>query len=203
MNRLRPTLVALIVLGLVACGSSGGDVADPITTSPAEAALAGQLDELGAAVDTWRTADSIAVARVAAETAANLVVGPNGPGYGDRNDDGTVSGETDAGILPGLDGTPDGVATALATNACVESDVLGGSWDDPAGRWAEMEQAIDTWRPDSNTMPSLASHPMRVVGWGTFTLDTDPAAPDALDLAHEYAGHAALHVVISADALTC
>jgi hypothetical protein len=143
------------------------------------------------------------VARVAAETAANLVVGPNGPGYGDRNDDGTVSGETDAGILPGLDGTPDGVATALATNACVERDVLGGSWDDPAGRWAEMEQAIDTWRPDSNTMPSLASHPMRVVGWATFTLDTDPAAPDALDLAHEYAGHAALHVAISANALAC
>ena len=44
---------------------------------------------------------------------------------------------------------------------------------------------------------------MRVVGWSTFTLDTDPASQDALDLAHEYAGHAALHVDISADALSC
>ena len=66
-----------------------------------------------------------------------------------------------------------------------------------------MTTAIEAWRPDANTMPTLASHPMRVVGWATFTLDTDPDAPDALDLAHEYAGHAALHVAISADALTC
>ena len=203
MRRLRSPLAALLLATLVSCGTSGDDVADPVTRSPAEAALAGQLDELGAAVDAWRTADSITAASVAAETAANLVVGPNGPGYGDRNGDGAISGETVAGILPGLDGTPDGVATPLATTACVERDVLGGSWDDPAGRWDEMEQAIDAWRPDSNTMPTLASHPMRVVGWATFTLDTDPAAPDALELAHEYAGHAALHIAISADALAC
>ena len=59
------------------------------------------------------------------------------------------------------------------------------------------------WRPDDNTMPALASHPMRVVGWSTFTLATDPNAPEALDLADEYASHAALHVAVSADALAC
>ena len=203
MNGLRLAPGALIVLALSACGSSGGDVADPITTLPAEAAFAARLDELGAAVEAWRAADSIAVAQVAAETAANLVVGPNGSGYGDRNGDGTVSGETLAGILPGLDGTPDGVATPLATTVCVERDVLGGSWDDPTARWDEMNAAITAWRPEANTMPTLASHPMRVVGWSTFTLDTHPSDPEALDLAHEYAGHAALHVAISADALAC
>ncbi len=203
MSGVRSTLVALMVVGLVACGSSGSDTSDPATTAPGGAALAARLDELGTAVDAWSAADSIDEARLAAETAANLVVGPNGPGYGDRNGDGVVSGETVAGILPGLDGSPDGLAGALEDNPCVERDVLGGSWDEPAARWDEMNSAIAAWRPDANTMPTLASHPMRVVGWSTFTLDTDPAAADALHLAHEYAGHAALHVAISNDALAC
>ena len=203
MRGVRCTLVALVTVGLTACGSSGSDTSVPDTTSPGGAALAIRLDELGTAVDAWRTADSIEEARLAAETAANLVVGSNGPGYGDRNGDGVVSGETVAGILPGLDGSPDGLAGALADNACVVRDVLGGPWEEPAARWAEMNSAIEAWRPDANTMPTLASHPMRVVGWSTFTLDADPAAADGLDLAHEYAGHAALHVAISNDALAC
>lgn len=41
-----------------------------------------------------------------AETAANLVVGPNGPGYGDRDGDGEVGGSTSRGVLPGIDGSP-------------------------------------------------------------------------------------------------
>jgi len=85
---------------------------------------------------------------VAAETAANLVVGPAGPGYGDRDGDGTVNGESDDGVLPGLDGTPAGLASPLAANECVERDVLGGSWDDPGDRWDTMLTAIDDWRPD-------------------------------------------------------
>jgi hypothetical protein len=161
------------------------------------------MAEIDAAVAEWGDASSIVDAQVAAETAANLVVGPNGPGYGDRNGDGVVSGEAAAGVLAGLDGTPDGLATPLADNECIERNVLGGSWDDPAARWDEMGAAIDAWRPDANTMPTLASHPMRVVGWSTFTLDTDADDPDALDLAHEYAGHAELHVTITVDAIEC
>ena len=109
-----------------------------------------------------------------------------------------VNGENAAGLLPGLDGTPTGSATPLAGNECVAADVLGGSWADPGERWGEMLNAIDEWRPDHNTMPSLASHPMRIVGWSTFTLGSD-----SLDLAHEYAGHAKLHIDISLRALDC
>jgi len=201
-RRLATVLLGLGVGALVACGSSGDDAAS-VATSPESSAVTERIARLDEAVDRWRSAASIAEARVAAETAANLIVGPNGPGYADRNGDAAVDGDTDAGLLPGLDGTPDGLANPLADNPCIERDVLGGAWDDPSARWAEMTAAIEAWRPDGNTMPTLASHPMRVVGWATFTLDTDPAAPDALDLAHEYAGHAALHVAISADALTC
>ena len=140
----------------------------------------------------------MADAQAAAETAANLVVGPNGPDYGDRDGDGAVNGETAVGLLPGLDGTPAGLALPLAPNACISADVLGGIWDDPEAAWGEMQAAIDAWRPNNNTMPTLASHPMRVVGWATFTLGSD-----SLDEAHEYAGHAKLHVDISVRALDC
>jgi len=202
VNRLGIIFATATVAALAACGSSGDDATEP-SSSPDTAAFGATLTELDAAVDEWRSAETIDDARTAAETAANLVVGPNGPGYGDRDGDGTVDGESPAGILPGVDGTPDGVASPLADNACIARDVLGGTWEDPMARWDEMNAAIAAWRPDANTMPTLASHPMRVVGWSTFTLDTDPTATDALELAHEYAGHAALHVDISTKALTC
>jgi hypothetical protein len=199
----RDLAIAAIGFGvIVGCGSSSGDHSAVITT-PEAAAADRRLAELDAAVERWRSAASIADATAAAEIAANLVVGPNGPGYGDRNGDGKVGGATAAGLLPGLDGEPDGLANPIADNSCVERDVLGGQWDEPGIRWGEMTAAIEAWRPDNNTMPTLASHPMRVVGWATFTLDADAASPDALDLAHEYAGHAALHVAISVDALSC
>ena len=103
-----------------------------------------------------------------------------------------------AGLLAGVDGTPAGLADPLASNQCVLDNVLGGAWDDPAERWDIMLEAIDQWAPGNNTMPTLPSHPMRVVGWATFTL-----ASDSLDDAHEYAGHAQLHVDISIRALDC
>ncbi len=202
MRAPRLAIAVVAVGALAGCGSSGDDSAADVTT-PESAVATERIAELDEAVDRWKAAASIAEAQVAAETAANLVVGPNGPGYGDRNGDGTIDGDTDAGLLPGLDGSPDGLASQIADNACIERDVLGGPWDDASARWAEMTAAIEAWRPDDNTMPTLASHPMRVVGWATFTLDTDPSSHEALDLAHEYAGHAALHVAVSADALTC
>ena len=189
-------LVAAVILG--ACGSSPSTSPTSDTSLAATAAVVDRLASISSAVDAWRDADELVAALVAAETAANLIVGPGGPGYGDRNGDGAIDGATDVGLLPGLDGTPAGLATSLVATGCVERDLLGGQWEDPVARWAEMNAAIDAWRPDANTMPSLASHPMRVVGWSTFTLGSD-----SLDEVHEYAGHARLHVDISADALTC
>ena len=206
--------VAVAAIGLAACGgaSTTDDVGStevppagqdrPSTTAvvvDAEtASFAERINAMDEAVAVWRSAPSVEVAREAAEVAANLVVGPNGPGYGDRNGDGVVAGEATAGVLPGLDGTPEGLAVPLAANGCIRRDVLGGTWADPGAEWGAMLAAIDEWRPDNNTMPTLASHPMRVVGWATFTLESD-----SLDEAHEYAGHAKLHVDISARALGC
>lgn len=201
--------LAAAAVVLAACGGSSTEesvdtsVGDPVATTTTAvdadvAAFAERMSTIDDAVAVWRTAPTLAAAQEAAETAANLIVGPNGPGYGDLDGDGVVSGATDAGVLPGLEGTPLGLASPLAGNACIDADVLGGSWDDPQARWGEMLDAIDAWRPGNNTMPTLASHPMRVVGWATFTLDTD-----SLDEAHEYAGHAKLHVDISVRALDC
>lgn len=157
-----------------------------------------RLDEIRGAVDDWAAATTISAAHAAAEVAANLVVGPGGPGFGDRDDDGTAGGDADEGLLSGRGGTPPGIATALAERGCVGRDVLGAAADDVDAGWGQMLRAIDEWTPSDNTMPSLASHPMRVVGWATFTL-----ASDSLDEAHEYAGHARLHVDVSAAAPTC
>jgi hypothetical protein len=187
---------AALVLSACATASSGDGESAP---SEAEVALfVERLDLVDDAVAAWGSATTLEAARAAAETAANLVVGPGGPGYGDRNGDGQIGGEVSAGLLAGLDGLPAGLASALAGNECVVRDVLGGSWEDPGAEWDRMLTAIDAWRSDNNTMPSLPSHPMRIVGWATFTLATD-----SLELAQEYAGHAKLHVDISRRALDC
>jgi hypothetical protein len=187
------TVVAAL---LTACGTTS--VSNTVQDDDAKTALATRLDEIEEAVATWRDAGSIRDAHRSAETAANLIVGPNGPNYGDRNGDGVIQGENDAGVLQGAGGTPEGLADPLASNQCVVDNVLGGEWEDPAGRWEIMLETIDRWAPGNNTMPTLPSHPMRVVGWATFTL-----ASDSLDEAHEYAGHAKLHVDISLRALDC
>jgi hypothetical protein len=198
-------LVVATALAVSAC--AGASTEDDVgTTGPLSTAtgdlsaslVAERLNAIDEAISRWRSAATIEEAGAAAETAANLVVGPDGPGYGDRDGDGTVNGNTDVGLLPGVDGTPAGLATPMVINSCVAADVLGGSWADPGERWGEMVMAIEEWRPDHNTMPSLASHPMRIVGWATFTQESD-----SLDLAHEYAGHAKLHVDISMRALAC
>jgi len=202
MTRMRalaiPLLVAVGATALASCGGDDDDTAGGGGGDAAEITVRESLTTIDDAVGLWSTSQSIEQAHAQAEAAANLVVGPNGPGYGDRDGDGTIEGETEFGLLPGVDGTPNGLAVALADNSCVEADVLGGSWDDPAARWDEMEAVIAAWSPSDNTMPQLASHPMRLVGWATLTL-----ASDDLDLAHEYAGHAQLHVDTALDALDC
>jgi hypothetical protein len=208
---LAALIAVLPLLALAACSEAddGGSesTATPTTADEAEGNIdAGaatvtyreRIDAIDEAVKVWRRASSIEEAHAAAEAAANLIVGSGGPGYGDRDGSGGIEGETERGVLPGLDGSPIGLANALDGNECIVADVLGGGWDEPEHRWNTMLTAIDEWRPDRNTMPSLPSHPMRVVGWATFTL-----ASDSLDEAHEYAGHAQLHVNISLDALNC
>lgn len=153
--------------------------------------MAARLEQIDLAVARWRDAETIGQAHAAAEAARNLVVGPGGPLYGDADGDGAVDGASDAGLLPALDGAP-GLAGPPPANPCVDADVLGGSWDAPEERWQIMLDAIDAWATDGNTFPSLPSHPQRIVGWATLTLDTD-----ALDHAREYASHARLHADVS------
>lgn len=76
--------------------------------------------------------------------------------------------------------------------------MLGGIGDDPEAEWGAMRDAIDAWRPDHNTMPTPASHPMGVVSWVTFTLEFE-----SIDEVHEYASHAKLHVDVSVRAIDC
>ena len=185
----------LLTATLAACGADGDDVE---TADVADFTYREMVIKIDDAVRVWETADTLAEAKAAAEAAANMVVGPGGPGYGDRDANGNVDGDTEFGVLPGLDGSPVGLANALAANECILADVLGGAWDDPADRWATMQTAIDGWTSDNNTMPGLPSHPMRIVGWATFTF-----ASDSLDEAHEYGGHAQLHVDQSLSALDC
>ncbi len=188
---------AVLIILLGSC-SAASDSDTPSSGVADDAALVSRVGELSEAVEAWADSGTIEVAHVWAETALNLVVGPSGPGYGDRDNDGSISGESEAGVLPGLDGSPAGLASPLGSNPCVERDVLGGDWSDPEQRWATMAAAIDTWSPDNNTMPTLPSHPMRIVGWATLTIETDE-----LELAREYGSHARLHVDVTEQALDC
>lgn len=153
-----------------------------------------RLDDLQAAVDGWQRAGDLDAAKAAAETARNLVTGPDVNGYGDLDGDGRTGGASTTGLLPGEQGQP-GLITSPAP-ACVERDVLGGSWADPSGRWQEVRTRVAIWSQTNNPFPALPSHPQRVVGWASLTL----AAP-TLELAREYAGHAQLHVRITREAL--
>ncbi len=188
---LTALLAAAVLLSAAGCAPAAPSDAGAATPP----AIAERLDDLDAAVAGWSSAGDLATAQVHAEAARNLIVGPDGHGYGDADGDGSVEGAVDRGLLPGLTGEP-GLAQP-PTNSCVERDVLGGAWTDPAARWAEVTAVLDAWAPDRNTMPQLASHPQRVVGWATLTVDADSVAQ-----AHEYAGHAQLHVDITRAAYT-
>jgi hypothetical protein len=112
---VRTGALILIVALASGCGGDGdastgetaenGATPDDSSTDVDEAAMRSRLDEIAAQVAVWRTSDDLAEVRSASEAAANLIVGPQGPGYGDRDGDGSVSGENDQGLLPGLDGT--------------------------------------------------------------------------------------------------
>lgn len=182
---------------VAACGGGGATATSSASgvSSAARSAAAERVDAISAAVSRWEAATDLPLARAAAEEARNLVTGPHALAAGDLDGNGTIDGAATTGLLPGDDGTT-GLATPLAGCELVARDVLGGSWTDPAARWATLAAAIADWRPAKNTFPSLPSHPQRVVGWATLTL----SAPD-LATAHEYAGHARLHVSITQEAV--
>jgi hypothetical protein len=190
----RVVIALLLVVAAVGCG----DDSDPGETEDVAAfTLRVQLLTADNAVTVWGRADSLAEAHAAAEAAANIMVGSGGPDYGDRDGNGNVDGESEFGVLPGLDGTPPALA-ALVDNECIEADVLGGSWEDPAGRWAELETAIDAWGPDNNTIPDVASNPMRIVGWATLA-----QATDSLDEARDFGTRAKTNIALSLAAIDC
>ena len=157
--------------------------------------LVARVDAIDAAIAEWRGARTLAAAKVGAEKARNLVTGPAGPAYGDLDGDGTIGGEVEAGLLPGLGGNA-GLASARP-NPCMIADVLGGDFSQAAARWATMDRAIANWRADNNTFPSLPSHPQRIVGWATLTLQRANLAQ-----AKSYAGHAQLHADKTRAAIT-
>jgi len=165
-------LVGLCV-SLSACGGAEAPLAD-ITAAKV------RLETISTQTDLWRDSTTITEAHAAAESVLNLVIGPNVDGYG------TVAGGTSVGLLPGQQGE---ASLGLRLRGCAGSALLGGSWEDPATRWAVLRKAIDEWTPTNNPFPSLPSEAQRVVGWATLTLRSSD-----LERAHEYAGHARLHV---------
>ena len=193
------TIMALAAFAAVGCASTGqspGTTSPQASTSSADPGLLeARLSTIDDAVNRWRSATDLPAAQRAAEEARNLTVGPSGPSYADANRDGTVDGASVIGLLPGLGGEP-GLATATA-GPCVERDVLGGSWADPAARWSSLESAIAAWTPSNNTFPALPSHPQRIVGWASLALATAELAA-----ALEYGGHASLHVDVARRAVT-
>jgi hypothetical protein len=200
MKRRFVTSAAVFVLLalMTACGAADSNpIAVSSSHSPgaANTALVERIDDIEAAVKLWQDASTIADAHAAAEQARNLVVGPNGPDYGDADGNGGIDGNSQIGILPGLSGEV-GLAQSPPVNACVTADVLGGAWDDPQARWGEALTAVDDWSTSNNTFPSLASHLQRVYGWASLTLATQDLAE-----AHEYSSHAQLHVDVTRTAV--
>ena len=87
-------LVWCVVAGAVLLGAYTEDSLDvvPVRVVAAEVSesLGERMDAIDASVNKWRSAESLKDAQRAAEGAANLVAGPRGPGYGDRDGDGVV-----------------------------------------------------------------------------------------------------------------
>lgn len=182
---------------VAAAGTTEAASTLPPPSETAPDALTDRIEQIQQQVTAWMDATELEVAQEAAEGARNLVVGPDGPGYGDTTGDGTITGQAEIGLLPGLTGEA-GIAQDAESTQCVQRDVLGGSWENPQERWRILEDAIASWSTTNNPFPTLPSHPQRVVGWATLTLEAAE-----LTQATEFAGHAQLHVNVSRRAVDC
>lgn len=188
----RDAPIVSVAAGDPSASKSGDGESGPRKSS--SAALESRLASIDDAVGRWRLAANLRAAHAAAEEARNLIVGPNGLYFGDGDQDGKISGSSDIGLLPGRAGQ---VGLAKVTDGlCVTRDVLGGSWDDPERRWSILEAAIKAWTSSRNTMPTLPSHPQRIVGWATLAL-----ARDRLTEVREFGEHAQIHSDVSKAAL--
>jgi hypothetical protein len=179
---VRAGVLAGSALAVAACGDSDPAADEPLdstaVTAPAPQVIAldERLEDLAESVSVWSGASSAADAHAAAESAANLIVGPFGPGFGDRDGDGTTLGARKSGLLPGLEGRPRGVAMAAraaGASRCVTAEVLGGDWSDPGLRWQKLARAIDGWTSTDDTLADLPSLAQRVVGLATLALGSD------------------------------
>ena len=185
----------LMVLPLVLLAACRSTVTPAAAADPVHIQLASRADAIAAAVTRWQSAPDLPAAKAAAEEARNLVLGQNGPGYGDTDGDGTIRGSTSVGLLPGAKGEV-GLANTGKVSACVARDVLGGSWNDAAARWAQATEAVQAWTPSNNPFPMLKSHPQRIYGWASLTLSSS-----SLKDAHRFAGHAQIHVSVTRGAI--
>lgn len=183
----RAAAVTLALAGLVAgCGSSSQPTPSGGASSKERSAAVIRAEAIQSAVRRWASAETLADAKAAAEEARNLVTGPTVAGAGDADHDGRAK-PVRIGLLPGADGSR-GLASSLATG-CVQRDVLGGSWSQPAKRWADVGRRIGDWRPANNTFPGLPSHAQRVVGWASLTLRSRQLS-DAVEFSGHATGHA-------------
>ncbi len=201
---VRAGVLAAGALAVAACGDSDGAADKPLdstaVTAPAPqvTALDQRLEDLAESVSVWSGASSAADAHTAAESAANLIVGPFGPGYGDRDGDGTTLGTRKSGLLPGLEGRPRGVAMsarAAGASRCVTDEVLGGDWSNAGQRWQELARAIDGWTTTDDTLADLPSLAQRVVGLATLALGSDDA-----EVIQRHGSAAAMYVEAMRDA---
>lgn len=201
-SALGALLCVALALGAYGCGSDDDDPAGVSLGAAATAAQGTDGERLAAiersiavedAVTQWSRAASVVEAKAAAEEARNLITGPTVAGAGDADRDGRVA-TVRVGLLPGDDGSL-GLASAVH-GACVSRAVLGGSWEHPAARWAQLLTRIDEWSASNNRFPELPSHAQRTVGWATLTLDAA-----TIEEAREYAGHAGGHAAIVTQAL--
>lgn len=188
MARSLSVATAALLAGLAACSAPAvaGTESSTVSAPSDVAAVDQRIGHIQIAVKQWQDAASLPAAKAAAEAAHNLVTGPGVTGYGDLDGDGTVNGGAEVGLLPGADGRG-GLASSLAR--CAGTDLLGGSWADPAQRWAQLGDAVAHWTPTDNTFPALASHPQRIAGWAELALRSGDLAE-----ARGYAGHAQTHV---------